>query len=71
MKSIIFAAALSMATCTLASVECATIGATATATWVNAAEETCTFVGIVGSNYGDTTYDGTTGVEYVHLNPSP
>jgi len=61
MKSTLFAAILSMATCTLASVKCVTIGQTATATWVNAAEETCTFVGVVGSNYGETTHDGSSG----------
>jgi hypothetical protein len=34
------------------SVTCLTVGATATATWVNSASETCTFVGVVGGNYG-------------------
>lgn len=67
MKSFtITAAILSMAICTLASVTCVTVGKTATATWVNAAEETCTFVGVVGSNYGETTHDGVSG-EYVSI----
>ncbi|RDW63055.1 uncharacterized protein DSM5745_10166 [Aspergillus mulundensis] len=34
------------------SVTCLTVGSTATATWTNSAGQTCTFSGVVGSNYG-------------------
>ncbi|PYH31449.1 uncharacterized protein BO87DRAFT_418225 [Aspergillus neoniger CBS 115656] len=35
------------------SVTCLKVGATATATWTNSADQTCTYVGVVGSNYGE------------------
>jgi hypothetical protein len=34
------------------SVTCLKVGATATATWTNSAGQRCSFVGVVGSNYG-------------------
>ncbi|KAE8364103.1 hypothetical protein BDV27DRAFT_158164 [Aspergillus caelatus] len=34
------------------SITCLTVGESATATWTNSAGQTCTFVGVVGSNYG-------------------
>ncbi|CEL00640.1 hypothetical protein ASPCAL00238 [Aspergillus calidoustus] len=34
------------------SVACRTVGSTATATWTNSVGQTCTFSGVVGSNYG-------------------
>ncbi|KAJ5355509.1 uncharacterized protein N7496_012721 [Penicillium cataractarum] len=34
------------------SVTCLNVGATATATWTNSAGQSCSFVGVVGSNYG-------------------
>ncbi|EAL87117.1 uncharacterized protein AFUA_2G00190 [Aspergillus fumigatus Af293] len=34
------------------SVTCLKVGAVATATWVNSAGQSCSFVGVVGSNYG-------------------
>lgn len=40
------------------SVTCLTVGATATATWTNSAGETCTFSGVVGSNYGENAVGG-------------
>jgi hypothetical protein len=33
-------------------ITCLRVGTTATATWINSAGRTCTFTGIVGSNYG-------------------
>lgn len=35
-----------------ASITCLKVGATATARWTNAADENCTWTGIVGSNFG-------------------
>lgn len=35
------------------SVTCLKVGATATASWTNSADQTCTYVGVVGSNYGE------------------
>lgn len=43
------------------SVTCLKVGATATATWTNAEGQTCTFSGVVGSNYGENASGG----EYV------
>lgn len=43
------------------SVTCLKIGATATATWTDADGKTCTFSGVVGSNYGENAAGG----EYV------
>lgn len=43
------------------SVTCLTVGTNATATWTDATNRTCTFNGIVGSNYGENASDG----EYV------
>ncbi|KAF3761812.1 hypothetical protein M406DRAFT_333859 [Cryphonectria parasitica EP155] len=40
------------------SVTCLTVGATATATWTNAEGQTCTFKGVVGSNYGENASGG-------------
>jgi hypothetical protein len=34
------------------SVTCLKVGAVATATWINSAGQSCSFVGVVGSNYG-------------------
>ncbi|QRD83370.1 hypothetical protein F9C07_1706 [Aspergillus flavus] len=34
------------------SITCLKVGASATATWTNSAGQTCSFVGVVGSNYG-------------------
>lgn len=34
------------------SVTCLKVGATATATWTNSAGQICSFIGVVGSNYG-------------------
>lgn len=34
------------------SVTCLKVGATATATWTNSAGQSCSFVGVVGRNYG-------------------
>lgn len=49
------------------SVTCLKVGATATATWTNSDDQTCTYVGVVGSNYGENSSgDG----EYVHSFPS-
>jgi hypothetical protein len=33
-------------------VSCLSVGASATARWTNSAGQTCTYTGIVGSNYG-------------------
>lgn len=33
-------------------ISCLTVGTLATAQWVNSAGETCTYTGLVGSNYG-------------------
>ncbi|KAL4751946.1 hypothetical protein BDW72DRAFT_192456 [Aspergillus terricola var. indicus] len=33
-------------------ITCLTVGSTATATWTNSNGQTCTFSGVVGSNYG-------------------
>ncbi|PYI01255.1 hypothetical protein BO78DRAFT_464811 [Aspergillus sclerotiicarbonarius CBS 121057] len=35
------------------SVTCLKVGATATASWTNSAGQTCLYVGVVGSNYGE------------------
>lgn len=48
------------------SVTCVKIGASATATWTNAAGQTCTYTGVVGSNYGTNAADG----EFVPQVPS-
>ncbi|GKZ28302.1 hypothetical protein AbraIFM66950_003558 [Aspergillus brasiliensis] len=37
------------------SVTCLKVGATATATWTNSDDQTCTYVGVVGSNYGESS----------------
>lgn len=42
-------------------VTCLTVGSTATATWTNSAGQTCSFTGVVGSNYGTNSAGG----EYV------
>lgn len=34
------------------SVTCLEVGTTATAIWTNSAGQSCSFVGVVGSNYG-------------------
>jgi hypothetical protein len=41
-----------MTSMTLASVTCVPVGSIATASWTNAAGQKCTFVGMVGDNYG-------------------
>lgn len=48
------------------SVTCLTVGATATATWTNAEGETCTYVAVVGSNFGENSVGG----EYVDFSTS-
>ena len=45
-------------------VTCLQVGATATATWKNAAGKTCKWTGVVGSNFGT---NSVTGGEYVVL----
>ncbi|KAJ4392965.1 hypothetical protein N0V93_002169 [Gnomoniopsis smithogilvyi] len=40
------------------SVTCLKVGASATATWTNADGQTCTYTGVVGSNYGTNAADG-------------
>lgn len=47
-----------------ASVTCVSVGSAATATWVNAAAETCSFAAIVGSNFGLSPADVTIAAEY-------
>lgn len=39
-------------------VSCLKIGATATATWTNAAGKTCRWTGLVGSNFGTNSVTG-------------
>lgn len=39
-------------------VTCLTVGSTATATWTNSAGQTCSFTGVVGSNYGSNSAGG-------------
>ncbi|KAK8157710.1 hypothetical protein BKA80DRAFT_240250 [Phyllosticta citrichinensis] len=41
-----------------ASVTCLTVGSTAIATWTNSAGQTCSFSGLVGSNYGSNSAGG-------------
>lgn len=40
------------------SVTCLALGASAKATWTNSAGQTCTFTGVVGSNYGTNSAGG-------------
>lgn len=40
------------------SVTCLKVGATATATWTNAEDQTCTFTAVVGSNFGENAAGG-------------
>ncbi|KAH8896817.1 hypothetical protein GQ53DRAFT_819076 [Thozetella sp. PMI_491] len=40
------------------SVTCLKVGATATATWTNAAGQTCKWTGVVGSNFGTNSVNG-------------
>lgn len=47
-----------------ASITCLKVGATATAKWTNAADEHCTWTGLVGSNFG---IDPVTKGKYVQL----
>lgn len=47
-------------------VTCLKVGATATATWKNAAGKTCKWTGVVGSNFGT---NSVTGGEYVMKTP--
>ena len=42
----------------VASVTCEKIGAIATASWTNAATQSCTWVGVVGSNFGTNKVNG-------------
>jgi hypothetical protein len=47
-------------------ITCLTVGSTATATWTNSNGQTCTFAGVVGSNYGtNSAGEG----EYVTIHP--
>lgn len=39
-------------------ITCLTPGSTATATWTNSAGQTCTYTGVVGSNYGTNSAGG-------------
>lgn len=41
-----------------ASIKCLKVGATATAQWTNAATQTCTWTGTVGSNFGTDAANG-------------
>lgn len=45
------------------SITCLEVGATATATWTNSDGQTCSFTGVVGSNFGTNNDDS----EYVLL----
>ncbi|KAI1335591.1 hypothetical protein F5Y15DRAFT_241303 [Xylariaceae sp. FL0016] len=40
------------------SITCLTVGATATATWTDSSGRTCTYSGVVGSNYGENDAGG-------------
>ncbi|CAJ2501271.1 Uu.00g041240.m01.CDS01 [Anthostomella pinea] len=40
------------------SITCLKVGATATAKWTNSAGQSCTFTGVVGSNYGTNSAGG-------------
>ncbi|KAK7183449.1 hypothetical protein DPSP01_010557 [Paraphaeosphaeria sporulosa] len=40
------------------SIKCLKVGATATATWTNAAGNTCKWTGVVGSNFGTNSANG-------------
>ncbi|KAF2437474.1 hypothetical protein P171DRAFT_506307 [Karstenula rhodostoma CBS 690.94] len=40
------------------SIKCLKVGATATATWTNAAGKTCKWTGVVGSNFGTDSANG-------------
>lgn len=48
------------------SITCLKVGATATATWKNAAGQTCRWTGVVGSNFGANSVNGG---EYVLQSP--
>ena len=52
MKFLMIALAAVAAATVSASITCMKVGATATAQWTNEAGETCTWVGVVGSNFG-------------------
>lgn len=52
MRIAILSALLSTLACVEASITCLKVGATATASWTNSEGQTCTFKGIIGSNYG-------------------
>ncbi len=59
MKSSLITLAAAAVAPVSASVTCVKVGATATAQWTNEAGEACTWVGIVGSNFGtNDTNDG-------------
>lgn len=59
MKLLILATLLPLS---LGSITCLDVGTTATATWTNSKNQTCSYTGLVGSNYGaNTAGDG----EYV------
>jgi len=63
--SLVAALPLAMsATLSQRSIICLEVGATATATWTNRDGQTCSFVGVVGSDYG-TNSNGSG--EYVQL----
>lgn len=49
MKLVILAAILPLS---LGSITCLDVGSTATATWTDSQNQTCSFTGMVGSNYG-------------------
>lgn len=51
----------------IGSVVCVTPGQSATATWVNALHQTCTWTGVVGSNFGPRG-NGNEYVKVIHLN---
>jgi hypothetical protein len=52
LSSPLFLTIISNLPLSLATITCLDIGATATAQWTNSAELTCTWTGIVGSNFG-------------------
>ncbi|KXT13797.1 hypothetical protein AC579_2343 [Pseudocercospora musae] len=63
MPSLIYAFLTIIATATAANLErrsvtCLKVGSTATARWTNSAGQTCTWTGVVGSNFGTNSVNG-------------
>jgi len=63
MKAVTLALVFTLTTESLAAVTCLKVGATAKATWKNSAAKTCTWTGIIGSNFGKNSL----GSEYVSV----